>query len=150
MDNLNSEFFENYIRIEKFCRDAYGEKGVSEYLEEMERVGINNSAFYKELKHKMWIRNQLAHTPGAMNSHICTQEDVQWTEDFYQKLMKAEDPLALALNRKSAQENTYLADVYKSFHRVQVEENKGRGMFIFMCICFLITLAALVFIFRNL
>lgn len=104
---LEIEFQEAYKRLDKLCKELFAsETGVSTYIREMEnaptdypRAAATWWKDYKELKHVRWVRNQLAHEVGALEAGICTKEDLLCAQEFYKRIMKAEDPFALA--RKS-------------------------------------------------
>ena len=49
------------------------------------------------MKHVRWVRNQLAHEVGAMDAGICEKEDLLFVCEFYQRILKREDPYAVAL-----------------------------------------------------
>ena len=110
---LEIEFQEAYKRLDKLCKELFlSETGVSTYIREMENApaAYQNAAAtwwsdYKELKHVRWVRNQLAHEVGAMDAGICTKEDLLYVREFYQRILKREDPYAVAaqsVERKTA------------------------------------------------
>lgn len=112
MNNTNYEFFEIYKRIDNFCRDALGGKrGVSDYIEEMERCGLYLDGAYDKLKHYRWVRNQLAHENGAMDEKICSAADVEWLNGFYNELLSVADPLSIRRERLERIKNTRSARV---------------------------------------
>ncbi len=75
--------------------------GISGYIEDMEShprgayqvVGWDDD--YKALKHYRWVRNQIAHEVYADEENMCEPGDIEWLEDFYQRIMNQTDPLAL-------------------------------------------------------
>ena len=93
-------FMNSYKRLDNLCRDMNG-IGVKGYLEDMER--ISNGAYqvpgwkenYLELKHYRHIRNQIAHENYADEDTMCSDEDVAWVENFHQRILMQNDPLAL-------------------------------------------------------
>ncbi len=95
------EFMSAYKHLDNLCRDING-TGLTGYIEDMERnhsdayhvVGWEND--YKQLKHYRWVRNQIAHENYADESNMCEPMDVEWLEDFYNRIMNQTDPLALA------------------------------------------------------
>ncbi len=100
--NVNFKFLEEYKKLDKLCKDCYSSvEGVSEYIRQMEneqcglrRLPISWEDDYKTLKHVRWVRNQLSHEVGALQSDICTLSDLYFVTMFYEKIMKCEDPLA--------------------------------------------------------
>ncbi len=103
MLTLNLEFQEEYKRLDRLCRDYLSSReGVSEYIRQMESTPFCNRRYvftweddYKQLKHIRWIRNQLAHEVGTMNSDICTVYDLDWVQNFYNRIMNGSDPFTI-------------------------------------------------------
>ena len=104
---LEIKFQEAYKRLDKLCKELFAsEKGVTEYIKQMESAPVAYQKAvptwerdYKSLKHIRWVRNKLAHEVGALEAGICTKEELLCAQEFYKRIMKAEDPFALA--RKS-------------------------------------------------
>ena len=103
MNNLNLIFLEEYKQLDKLCGELYdGQPGVTSYINEMKNVNWNDardipdwkSDLY-ELKRLRHIRNHLAHTEGAFDEKLCTNEDVNWVKNFRNRILKQTDPLAL-------------------------------------------------------
>lgn len=92
-------FMSAYKHLDTICRDMNG-IGVSGYIEDMEanRQGAYTvqgwDSDYRQLKHYRWVRNQIAHEINAEEENMCTPEDTQWLENFYQRIMNCSDPLA--------------------------------------------------------
>ncbi len=100
MRDLNIEFLEEYKRVERFIRDAYGtQSGVTDYLKLMETSSSEPALpdswpdDYRGLKRLRWIRNKLAHEV-SMDSDICEKDDLSRLHAFYSRLMNRDDPLA--------------------------------------------------------
>lgn len=99
MEPLDNKFFESYKHLDKLCGEIFCcQNGVSEYISQMEKTpyGRNKVASwdndYKTLKHLRWVRNQIAHD---ITGHlISTQKDLLLAEDFYNRIIKQEDPFA--------------------------------------------------------
>ena len=98
---IDNEFFEEYKRLDRLCSDMYScQNGVSEYITQMEnrsdqgtyRVSSWN-ADYKSLKHIRWIRNQIAH--DSATCQISEPEDLEFVQDFYERIFAGRDPLTL-------------------------------------------------------
>ena len=96
------EFQEAYKGLDKLCRECLsGYDGVSGYIRLMESewygeqyVSTWNSDL-KKLKHVRWVRNQLSHEVGKLESNICSQFDLEFVDDFYERIMNTTDPLAM-------------------------------------------------------
>lgn len=102
MENLNHQFFDTYAQLDKLCADMYGSApGVTHYIEDMKaasarkRPQIRNWDFdLSQLIRLRHIRNTLAHTPGAFAQPHCTQKDIDWMQQFHQRILTQTDPLA--------------------------------------------------------
>ncbi len=95
-------FMASYKHLEKLCGDVMGDqRRLSAYIEEMERkpMGPRYVAGWNEdlrnLKHYRWVRNQIVHDPDCYEEDLCDPTDVDWLEDFYDRIMDQTDPLAL-------------------------------------------------------
>ena len=95
-------FINSYKRLEKLCNEIYDSNhGVSAYIDDMARLA--SASFYvfnwnddlKQLKHYRWIRNQIAHEPNCTEENMCEYGDVQWIDDFYDRIMNQSDPLTM-------------------------------------------------------
>ena len=100
-----SGFFEEYKSLDNLCKDILeSEKGVSEYIERMEKeergrmIVADWDRDYKKLKSMRYIRNKLAHDDGAYESDLCTDKDIAWVSDFQTRIMSEEDPLTVLYN----------------------------------------------------
>lgn len=102
MGMISMIFFEKFKDLEKICNEIYGKTGgVTEYISEMEQTSQYDSeripgwnADLKELKRVRHIRNNMAHE-GSFDSAECTEDDVDFLNSFRDRILKAEDPLAL-------------------------------------------------------
>lgn len=103
MNNLNLIFLEEYKQLDKLCGELYdGQPGVTSYINEMKNVNWNDArdipnwkSDLNELKRLRHTRNHLAHTEGAFDENLCTNEDVNWVKDFRNRILKQTDPLSL-------------------------------------------------------
>lgn len=95
-------FINSYKRLEKLCNEIYDSNhGVSAYIDDMARLA--SASFYvfnwnddlKQLKNYRWIRNQIAHEPNCTEENMCEYGDVQWIDDFYDRIMNQSDPLTM-------------------------------------------------------
>ncbi len=108
MIKLNVEFIEEYKRLDNLCKQCFDSKdGVTEYISQMESEwdkGIKSvndwQSIYKKLKHVRYIRNQLAHDSGTLNSNIVEKDDLDFVKDFYNQIIKTKDPLTLSSKAK--------------------------------------------------
>lgn len=94
-------FFDSYKRLDNLCKDLFQtDRGISSYIEEMEKHRYVNypiehwDSDYKNLKHLRYCRNQIAHVDGVTEEEICTEDDIRWLEDFYQRILNQTDPIA--------------------------------------------------------
>ncbi|HIZ10820.1 MAG TPA: hypothetical protein IAA41_01815 [Candidatus Eubacterium faecavium] len=109
MLNTNISFLEEFKHLDNLLKDIYEtEKGVTEYLENMKCIPRSEYIFihgwdadFKNLKKLRDLRNKLSHDTGTLNMPLCTQEDVEWLKNFYDRILKGCDPLTLA--RKEAE-----------------------------------------------
>lgn len=118
MLELNVGFQEEYKRVDSLCRDIFcSGDGISQYIRQMEAVScqgyrlLSNWEYdYKQLKHMRWLRNQLAHEVGTLDSDLCTKDDIAWVENFHKKILEGNDPLAVVgrvmRQQKKAQNNS--------------------------------------------
>ncbi len=98
MRDLNVDFIELYIKVDQFIRDANGsEKGVSLYIEQMEKECFNGPLYVKTwnddlnmLRQLRRIMNQLTHEAG-FDSDICEKTEYDWLKGFYDRLMTSKD-----------------------------------------------------------
>ena len=103
MEELNYRFFDLFTKVDKLCIDIYqNEHGLADYVEDMRSISTCTveeipdwGADLFQLITLRNIRNSLINTPGAFSEEVCTQEQVDWLERFYQRIMDRQDPLAL-------------------------------------------------------
>ena len=105
-------FMDSYKRLEKLCGEVMDDdRRVSAYIDAMVNTarGADLVKGWEEdlklLKHYRWMRNQIAHNPDCTEKNMCKPSDMQWIDDFYSRIMKQTDPLALyrkAMKRKHA------------------------------------------------
>ena len=124
MDNLNFKFFEEYKRIDKLCGEIYQSKqGVTDYIDQMKAASWNdyrNIPNWKtdldQLKRVRHIRNHLAHEEGAFDKTACTQNDIDWMQGFYERIMNQSDPMA----------RLYQNSTLKKQEQIQMPINTGQ------------------------
>lgn len=117
------EFQEAYKSLDKLCRECLSSyDGVSGYIRLMESewygeqyVSTWNSDL-KKLKHVRWVRNQLSHEVGTLESNICSQFDLEFVDDFYERIMNTTDPLAI-LRKAQEIENQRKNNIKQEYSR---------------------------------
>lgn len=103
MGNLNYDLFEEFKHLDKICGEIYGEQhGVTHYIDDMKMVSESDYRHIPDWKEDLerlirlrHIRNYLAHTEGAFEENACTSTDIEWSRDFYRRILDQSDPLAL-------------------------------------------------------
>lgn len=115
-----SSFFEEYKSLDNLCKDILeSEKGVSEYIERMEKeergrmIVADWDRDYKRLKSMRYIRNRLAHDDGAYENDLCTGKDIAWVSDFQARIMNEEDPLTVLYSYDLEQGAGSSSDAYR-------------------------------------
>lgn len=106
---LSLEFQEEYKCLDRLCKDYLSStEGVSEYIRQMESTSLRDRQYvftwendYKQLKHIRWVRNQLAHEVGTLNSDVCTEDDFDWVQSFYHRIMNGSDPFTVIEKAKT-------------------------------------------------
>ena len=92
-------FLQAYKRLDNLCRDMNG-KGVTGYIEDMQSLSHGAhyvpgwTRDYAQLKRYRYIRNQIVHENYADEDNMCSDSDVEWIEEFHQRILVQEDPLA--------------------------------------------------------
>lgn len=107
MQRLDRELFDEFKRVDGICRDMFSsQRGVSEYIEQMERdfaYGRQRipswERDYRSLKRVRWLRNQIAH---EMTATDCVVDDVEYLQDFHNRLLCQQDPLAVLRRTRQA------------------------------------------------
>lgn len=100
MNNIEIIFFEEYKKLDNLCKDLLGSnQGITQYVNEMEQIPFEKSKLveswqydYKMLKHIRWIRNNIAHNNGDSE---CSESDVQYVKNFYQRIINRTDSFSL-------------------------------------------------------
>lgn len=103
MGNLNHDLFEEFKHLDKLCGEIYGEQhGVTHYIDDMKMAPVSDYRRIPNWKEDLeqlirlrHIRNYLAHTEGAFEENACTSTDIEWSRDFYERILNQSDPLAL-------------------------------------------------------
>ena len=100
MSELDRRLFDEYKRLDAVCRDIFScQYGVSEYISQMERAAPWIRTYipcwdedYRTLKRLRWLRNRIAHETSSTD---CDINDIERFEDFYNRLLIQQDPLAV-------------------------------------------------------
>lgn len=103
----NVKFIEKYIILENTANALMNKKssGVSAYISELETLTLDSNAkeTLKLLKKCRFVRNKLAHDPGALkNNSEITKDDVKFIKKLTSDMQKRKDPLSRLLNGSSA------------------------------------------------
>lgn len=130
---LNIEFQEEYKKLDKICKEIFSsEKGVSRYIEEMEKTPLSQQrlvAFwhkdYQMLKHLRWKRNQLAHSI-EIGENFCCKEDIENVKSFYNRILNAQDPFG-QLEKIQSKKLTPQPKKTKVVIKVKRNDNKTFG-----------------------
>lgn len=103
MSGFNYIFFEEYKSLDRLCGQLYDmQYGITTYIENMKKIpqncyqnvpNWNNSL--RELIRIRHIRNHLAHEEGAFEKENCTQRDIEWIQNFHNRILNQSDPLAV-------------------------------------------------------
>lgn len=99
MHEIEVKYISEYKRLDCLCKDMLStSQGISEYISRMELfykegiLMINDwESDYYLLKHLRWLRNKIVHT---LEDTECNIEEVKNLSEFYQKVLRQEDPLA--------------------------------------------------------
>lgn len=133
-------FMRAYKHLDHLCQDMYpnARNGISGYIEDMENHPSGTyqvrgwDADYKALKHYRWVRNQIAHDEYADEKNMCDDGDVEWLENFYQRIMNQSDPLTLVyqaakirVEKVPAQQTSSAIPQSVDFHLYQKTKRTG-------------------------
>ena len=175
-------FLESYKRIEKLCNEEYNAKnGLTLYIEEMEYKSDGQlwvpdwSSDLKNLKHYRWIRNMITHEPSYTEDNMCLPGDEAWLNDFYTRMINANDPLSLyrletarrSAPKKASQDFDNYQNTYKNYSE-NASQNRQKSSYtpqkrphynssdddflqnLMIVLLFLVLLAIVVFLFWQL
>lgn len=103
MEELNYRFFDIFSKVDKLCIDIYqNEHGLADYVEDMRSISLNTVEDIPDWESDLLclmslrnIRNSLINTPGAFQEAVCTEEHLEYLEQFYQRILDRQDPMAL-------------------------------------------------------
>lgn len=116
-------FIEAYKHLEKLCGEVLNdERCISAYIDEMTNT-THGSYFVKDwnkdlkqLKHYRWIRNKIVHEPNCTEQNMCEPKDEAWLEDFYSRIMRQDDPLALYFKAVKNHQAAKSKQIHKRHH----------------------------------
>ncbi len=130
------DFIDAYKHLEKICSEMYGEQhGITQYINDMELVPGGISSYIPDwyddlnnLKRLRHIRNAMVHDSDFDEDY--SKEDVMYLEDFYDRIMNCQDPLAMkrALDlkknakKKTVKERTIILDNKSTISDVEDEK----------------------------
>ena len=136
MSDLNQTFLNEYIRLEKLCKDLYKHlpkeelRGVWNYTQDMKNTPIHIKRnipdwdyHYRELERIRITKNNWSHEEDGTKYMPFTQDDIEYLRDFRESILNQTDPISQAHQstrkistqpKKSASKNNYYY------------ENKGR------------------------
>ena len=103
------DFLDAFKHLEKICNETYGgQHGVTQYIDEMEsrspyaaRKVFGWNQDLSGLRRVRHIRNAMVHDSSDFDMDY-TMEDVQFLENFYDRVMNRQDPLALLRQQNEA------------------------------------------------
>ena len=136
MSDLNQTFLNEYIRLEKICKDQYKDlpkeelRGIWNYIQDMRNTplhisrSIPNWDFHlQELDRLRKTKNNWSHEEDGTKYMPFTQADIEYLRDFRESILNQTDPISQAHQsirkistppKKTASKNNYYY------------ENKGR------------------------
>ena len=107
------DFLQAYKELDELCKNTLfpaggrGAKGISGYIEEMERFrgedrieGLQEDC--KKLKHLRYVRNKLVHESDSFEKSLFTEEDIRFLKRFRARVNAGRDPLALLRKQRKA------------------------------------------------
>ncbi len=131
-------FLQSYKRLDNLCKDILkSEKGVTTYIEYLERINQNQfKDDYYKLKHYRYVRNKIVHENNASEENMCTSSDIEWIENFYNRILNQTDPLALHqqnVKQKSANKNlSRSTNTYKGTYQPEEPMEQSSNNFIWL------------------
>lgn len=103
MEELNYRFFELFNKVDRLCVQVYqNEHGLADYIEDMRSISVYSVEDIPDWERDLFqlitlrnIRSSLINSPDAFQDTLCTQEQMQWLEEFHQRILDRQDPMAL-------------------------------------------------------
>ena len=85
-------FMNSYKRLDNLCRDMNG-VGVTGYIDDMKNEPKGSfcvlgwQADFNQLRKYRHIRNRIAHENDVDEAQVCSDRDIAWLENFYQRII---------------------------------------------------------------
>ena len=135
MKNLNQQFFEEYKKLDKLCKEIYGVNvGITNYIDDMKAVSNYEKSkvmgFELSLKHLIaarHLRNQLSHDVGAFDSDLCDEADIKFVKEFREAILNHEDPLSKLYALRKKVNKDISTPLRKSTHKTTDFERTPQG-----------------------
>ena len=105
---MEYKFLQEYKHLEQFCNQIYGvtNGGVTKYIDEMRSLGTSAKILVNSWEDDLHIlinlrrlRNSLVHD---ISTTICTPNDLNLLQNFYNNLLTQNDPLSLYRKAKQS------------------------------------------------
>ena len=158
MNSLNITFLEEYKYLDKLCKEMFmTEKGISDYIDtSVNNFNLSHNSDIKTLRRLRHIRNSLTHDTDTFNTQMCTESDINWLKDFYQKVFTASDPLSLCIKQEfvNSGHKTKLptlrdkTDVSSTHHERTTRGSKAFSAFLLFALAGITVLLALFYLLR--
>ncbi len=128
-------FNEEYKKLDNLCKNLLcTDKGVTAYIDEMKKIGVNKLSKnmkddFHMLVHYRHIRNKIAHDVGISEKNMCSKDDVLWIKNFYSRILKQTDPLAVYLSSKQQNKTRYKPNkTAKKTYNKQYSKRRNYGV----------------------
>ncbi len=102
-------FLNEYKKLDNLCKDLlHSSTGVTTYIQNLESLRNSHKYEddYKKLKTYRHIRNQIVHENNIEEDDLCDSSDIRWIQNFYRRILKQSDPLALENKRSHKRKAT--------------------------------------------
>lgn len=131
MTDVEVKLFDEYKRLDAFCRQAYGsEKGITDYLYAMEEYFPQGEQAlprwerdYRTIKRLRHIRNLIGHQTSGSG---CTEADYLELQKLHLRFLRSEDPLA-RLEKAEAEAEKAAAAERQAAARYAAERRSAHG-----------------------
>ena len=136
MSDLNQTFLNEYIRLEKLCKDLYKHlpkedlRGVWNYTQDMKNTPIHIKRnipdwdyHYRELERIRITKNNWSHQEDGTKYMPFSQDDIEYLRDFRESILNQTDPISQAHRNSKKSKTTTKKSVSKNTYNY---ENKGQ------------------------
>lgn len=163
MSDLNQSFLNEYIRLEKLCKELYKDlpreelRGVWNYTQDMKNTPsyISNripewNYHLRELERIRRTKNNWSHQVDGTKLMPFTKEDIKYLQAFRQSILDGTDPLSLArqTTKKSKSNKKHTTQTYVYSNNKNYENAPQKASFSSVLLWALFTLGvAVAFIF---